>query len=71
MPGRAGAVGEHVTEVAAALRAGDLGADHAVAAVVRGLDAVEAAGSTKLGQPEPEWNLASDRNSSAPQPAQR
>ncbi len=28
-------------------------------------------GSTKLGQPEPEWNFASDRNSSAPHPAQR
>ena len=29
------------------------------------------AGSTKLGQPEPESNFASDRKSSAPQPAQR
>ena len=25
-------------------------------------------GSTKLGQPDPEWNFASDRKSSAPQP---
>jgi len=29
------------------------------------------AGSTKLGQPEPEWNFASERNNSLPQPAQR
>jgi hypothetical protein len=29
------------------------------------------AGSTKLGQPEPESNFASERKSSAPQPAQR
>ena len=29
------------------------------------------AGSTKLGQPEPESNFASDRKSSVPQPAQR
>ena len=30
-----------------------------------------AAGSTKLGQPVPESNFASERKSSAPQPAQR
>ena len=29
------------------------------------------AGSKKLGQPEPESNFASERKSSAPQPAQR
>ena len=29
------------------------------------------AGSTKLGQPEPESNFASERNSSVPHPAQR
>jgi hypothetical protein len=30
-----------------------------------------AAGSTKLGQPVPESNFASERKTSAPQPAQR
>jgi len=29
------------------------------------------AGSTKLGQPDPEWNFASERKSSAPQPEHR
>ena len=33
--------------------------------------ASSSAGSTKLGQPEPESNFASERNSSAPHPAQR
>jgi hypothetical protein len=33
--------------------------------------AAGSAGAKKLGQPVPDSNLASDRNSSAPQPAQR
>ena len=37
----------------------------------RSSTASASAGSVKLGQPLPESNFASDRNSSAPQPAQR
>jgi len=40
-------------------------------ASIRVSTAAASAGSTKLGQPEPESYFASERKSSAPQPAQR
>ena len=43
-----------------ALRAGDLGADHEVAAVF-----------VQLGQPQPESNLVPEENSGSPQQTQR
>ena len=68
--GGTGAVGEDVAEVASAAGAGDLDAAHAEARSSCSSTALESAGSMKLGQPQPESNLAPLMNRSAPQPAQ-
>ena len=60
-----------MSQVAAAAGAGDLNAAHAKAlASSCSAMALESAGIMKLGQPQPESNLAPLRNSNAPQPAQ-
>jgi hypothetical protein len=58
-------------EVPAAGRAHDLLTHHAVARVAPRSTESSDEGSTKLGQPDPEWNFASERKSSAPHPAHR
>jgi hypothetical protein len=54
----------------AATGAGDFDAAHAEAPVLMLRHGFESAGIMKLGQPQPESNLAPLKNSSAPHPAQ-
>ena len=68
LAGRLRPVVEHVPEVAAACRADDLLRAMPWLMSSRISTASSSAGSTKLGQPEPESYFASDRKSSVPQP---
>jgi hypothetical protein len=52
---------------AAVLAAQHFGAQHEVAAVFGFLDVLGRCRAVKLGQPQPESNLCSDENRSAPQ----
>ena len=70
-PGRIRPVLEDMPEVPAGGRAHDLLTHHAVARVAPRFDRVQRRGLDEVGQPEPEWNFASDRKSSAPHPAHR
>ena len=70
-PGLGRPVVEDVTQVTAAAAADDLGAAHEQAVVRPQLDRLGDRGLVKLGHPVPESNLASELNSSLPQPAHR
>ena len=59
-----------MAQMAIALRARDLDPAHPKAEILNLVIAFESAGSMKLGQPQPESNLAPLKNSSAPQPTQ-
>ena len=61
LTGRPRTIGEHVTQMATAVRAMDFGPRHEMAAILGGIDRA-VSGAQKLGQPVPLSNLVSAAN---------